>query len=277
MTVLKLKMIRLKKISQIATVDPGIILADYESELNYDGLTGGYRPFQGFEVPLSSCLSSRLSNLYFLKYGSIEELCIGGLVMNPGGKTFRIKTAPRSATGPDLRRLVVGSNNIFGYFTEVTLKVFPMPEHVQWGLALFDSVGRAAVGLRRMLGLFIRPMFARIMDDEEGLLLLRSLNLPEADKVILAFKLSGLKGMVEAESRTIVDIHENDDAGFYWPSKPSEVEMLDETLITPEGLLSLVEKTGAMAGRNPKTGETKAEIRLREYICGGISKPKKHA
>ena len=132
-------MMHLHKISQIVTLDPEIRIIDYERQLNGEGFTSGYRPVTGLQTSLASCLAERTGNLFFLKYGGIEELCVGGTVTTPQGVAFHIKDYPCAATGPDLRRAVIGSRQLLGRFREVSLKVFPLPETLAWGLALFDT------------------------------------------------------------------------------------------------------------------------------------------
>lgn len=237
---------RLKKTSQTVTVDPEIRVTDYERELNAEGLTGGYFPSQGKRSLLNECLAKRTPNLFFLKYGGIEELCVGGTVMGPSGKPFQIKAAPRAAVGPDFRRVVIGSEGNLGHFKEVVLRVFPLPEVELWGIFLFESVSKALEGFRQMLGFQIHPLFGRILEEEEALGLLRSLNFPEDDRTIFAFKLAGMKSMVEAEKETLTRLFEEKRALSYWPSKGAENEILDETLINPEGFFAFMNRISSL-------------------------------
>ena len=259
-------MFHLCKTAQIAVVDPETRVIDYEQKLNNEGLTSGYWPVTGLQASLAACLAERTANLFFLKYGGIEELCVGGTVITPCEVPFQIKDYPRSATGPDLRRVIIGSHQLLGRFREVSLKVFPLPEALVWGVALFDRPDAALEGLRRMIGHFIRPLFVRIMEEEEGGGLLRSLNLSEESKVILAFKLTGLKGMVEAEREAVMKLHEGDNVLFHWPARPAEVEVLDQTLIAPEPCLDFYERSAPLTGRNPKSPTTPGEESLKKYL-----------
>ncbi|MDO8518893.1 MAG: hypothetical protein Q7T11_01865 [Deltaproteobacteria bacterium] len=237
---------RLKKVSQIVALDPDIRVADFERELNAEGLTGGYLPAAGVNTRLSDCLARRVPNLFFMKYGGIENLCVGGTVITPGGREFVIKTAPRAAVGPDFRRIAIGSDGRLGKFKEVALRVFPSAEAELWGIILLERVSKALEGLRRMLGCQILPLFGRFLEDDEAAGLLRSLNLQESDKTIFAFKLSGPKSMVEAEKEAVTRIFEEQRGLSYWPSKEAEKEILDETLINAEGFSAFIARAGAL-------------------------------
>lgn len=243
-----------------------MIVGDYENRLNDEGLTGGYRPIDGYNLSLAECLASRISNIYAVKYGGIETLCAGGVVATPKGHLIEIKAYPRSATGPDLRKAVIGSRNLLGTFREVTLRVFPLPEIQVWGVALFDSKEAARVSLRKIVGLFIRPEFIRIMEEEESEGLLRSLNLPDIDKVVFTFKLAGYKGIVEAEREAIIRSHDGEHVLFYWPSKMTEVEVLDQTIVTPEAFESMMDEFSPLIGSSLKPQKPKAEKDFEKFF-----------
>ena len=117
-----------------------------------------------------------------------------------------------------------------------------------------------------MIGNFIRPLFVRMMLDAEGDGLLRSLNLSEESKVILAFKLAGLKGMVEAEREAMMKLYEGDQVLFHWPLRPAEVEVLDQTLIASEPWLGFFGESAPLTGRNPKSVATGGEETLKKYL-----------
>lgn len=241
-------MFHIRKNSQIVEVGPDITLSDYEKLLNREGFTGGYRPLTGFQIRLGDCLEKRIPNLFFLRYGSIEDLCVGGTGTLASGESFVIKAAPRAACGPDFRKMIIGSEGLFGKFKDVLMRIFPLPAYELWGLALYEHPAEAQDGLRNILGLMIRPLFAKILSEEEGNGLLQSLNLAQSDKTVLVFKLGGLKRMVEAEKETIWNIHDGKKVFFYWPSRPAERDILDETLVTPDGYRALAARCPELLG-----------------------------
>lgn len=250
----------------LVTLKPSITVADYEEKLNADGLTGGYHPVTGYKVLLSNCLRERTPNLLFLRYGGIEELCVGGEVVTPKGGAFRIKTAPRSATGPDLRRVVVGSGGALGIFREAVLRVFPLPQVQTWGIALVDSEAGGLDFVRRMISLFIRPLFVKILGGDEAEGVARSLNIDCESPVMVAFKLAGIRGMVEAEQQSLMEKAEEDSAGLYWPKQVAESDVLDRTLITAESCRALMESASPLLGRNPKKGPSEGETAFRQFL-----------
>ncbi len=256
-------MFRLQKISQIATITPDMKVAEFERYLNAEGLTAGYCPYPGFQVTVAECLIKRIPNMFFLKYGGIEDLCVGGRVIMPRGEVLDIKKVPRAATGPDLRRVIIGANGTLGSFVEVSFKVFSIPQVQSWGLMLFEQRDDPITALKRLLGTFIRPVFAKKLSQEESTGLLRSLNLTESDCYVLAFKLAGIKSMVRAEKDAIEKIF--GEAIFYWPSRGAEVEILNETILTTESYDELVANLSPMSGVIPPLA-LKAEERFATHF-----------
>jgi alkyldihydroxyacetonephosphate synthase len=75
---------------------------------------------------------------------------------------------PRSAAGPDLRRLLVGSEGTLAVITEVTLACRPCPAGWQWLAFGFDSFGALAEGLRGTVQAQVGAVFARGYDETDA-------------------------------------------------------------------------------------------------------------
>lgn len=223
----------LHKMSQTASVSPEWTVSAYERELNKEGLTGGYHPVEGPDKTLNECLNSRIPNLFFLRYGGIEELCIGAFAETPSKKSFTVKSAPRAATGPDLRRVLIGAKGALGTFYEATLKVFPIPEHTVWGMFFVDSPDQARRMLLRAQDRFIRPLFAAWLDADQAQGIFKSLTLVSQGP-LWAVKLSGLKGMVDAEKSLFEEAADAEGAACRWLSRSAEDDVLDRALLKPK-------------------------------------------
>lgn len=257
-------MFHLHKQSQLITLDPQITLTEYEHLLNKEGLTGGYYPITGFGSLLIDCLRQRTPNFYYLKYGSLEDLCAGITVVLKNGEIFSSVSAPRAATGSDLRKVMIGSENLLGDFKEVTLRVFPMPEWVEWGIALFEIPHDAGIILRQMITHFFNPLFASYKDQEESNDLLESLNIPLEEKLGLIFKLAGIPSMIKAQKETLAKLCPQ--IKFYWISTKPQVEMLDKSLINKEEYQKILARFSSLLGIGPKNIQNKAEMDFRNFF-----------
>ncbi len=239
---------KIQKISQYASVNPSISVGEYEQSLNKDGFTSGLWPLSGFSVTLADCINERIPNLYFIRYGGIEDVCLGGRALTPEELVLEIKRVPRSAVGPDLKKVLIGSHGKIGNFEEVSLKIFPQPQTVQWGLLVFKDVKAQEEAFKRLYGVFIRPLYVRFLNTRDGNGILRSLNLKEEGTPVLAIKLAGLKCMVQAEVETIEQTF--DGHVIHWPQRPAQSDIMDQTLITVESYEETLKHLEPMFGLN---------------------------
>lgn len=123
------RMKRLKQldpVSQLATFESGISGPEIEAQLQPEGFTLGHFP-QSFEYStLGGWVATRSSGQQSLHYGRIEKLAAGVEVETPMGK-ISVPPVPASAAGPDLRHLILGSEGILGFITEVIVRVKSIP------------------------------------------------------------------------------------------------------------------------------------------------------
>ncbi len=96
-------------------------------------------------------------------------MVLGLTLATPEG-TLDTGRAPRSAAGPDLRQLLLGSEGAFGVITSVTVRVRPVPRvrrYEGWRFASFDQ---GAAALRRLAQDGPRPTVLRLSDETETLI-----------------------------------------------------------------------------------------------------------
>ena len=118
---------RLDERSLLASFGAGVVGADLEAQLRSHGLTLGHYP-QSFEhSTLGGWVATRSAGQQSFGSGRIEDLFAGGRLEAPGGR-LDLPPFPASATGPDLRQVVLGSEGRLGVLTEVTVRVRRLPE-----------------------------------------------------------------------------------------------------------------------------------------------------
>ncbi|MFD8263577.1 FAD-binding oxidoreductase, partial [Streptomyces griseoluteus] len=101
-------------------------------------------------------------------YGRFDEMVLGLTLATPEG-TVETGRAPRSAAGPDLRQLVLGSEGAFGVITSVTVRVRPRPEQRLYEGWRFATFAEGAAALRRLAQDGPRPTVLRLSDEMETL------------------------------------------------------------------------------------------------------------
>jgi D-lactate dehydrogenase (cytochrome) len=88
-----------------------------------------------------------------VRYGAMREQVLGLEVVRAGGEVMRTGgMATKSAAGYNLTALFVGSEGTLGIFTEILLRLYPVPERVLAARSVFpdiESAGRAAFTMIR--------------------------------------------------------------------------------------------------------------------------------
>jgi alkyldihydroxyacetonephosphate synthase len=152
--------------SQLVVVGGGIRAAELDARLAERGFTVGHTP-QSYEyVSIGGCVATRSAGQASTGYGRIDELVVGARLAAPAGD-LDLRAQPASAAGPELRRLVIGSEGVLGPITRVALRVRPIPElsrHEGWA---FPGFGAGAEALRRLEQNGVAPDVARLSDEVE--------------------------------------------------------------------------------------------------------------
>src|SRR3954447_20026850 len=153
-------------VSRLAPFQPGIRTPAAEEALAAHGFSLGHVP-QSFErASLGGYVVTRSARQSSTRVGRIDDLVAGLRMSTPTGELVLAPVAG-SAAGPDLRRLVLGSEGTLGVVTEVTLRVRPIPDeryYEGWILPDWDA------GLTAMRGLIQdvpHPDIARLSDPDE--------------------------------------------------------------------------------------------------------------
>jgi alkyldihydroxyacetonephosphate synthase len=152
--------------SQLAVVGGGMRAAELEARLAERGFTLGHYP-QSYEyVSIGGCVATRSVGQASTGYGRIDELVVGARLAAPAGD-LDLRAQPASAAGPELRRLVIGSEGVLGAITRVALRVRPVPELTRYEGWMFPSFGAGAEVLRSFAQGGFAPDVARLSDESE--------------------------------------------------------------------------------------------------------------
>lgn len=145
----------------------GTLAPEAERQLREQGFELGHFPQSFLYASLGGFAAARSSGQNSAGNGRFDTMVLGMRVATPTGE-LSLGVAPGTSVGPDLARLFLGSEGIFGVITELALRVHAVPEArvcEGWTFADFAS-GVAA--LRRVAQLATGPTVIRLSDETES-------------------------------------------------------------------------------------------------------------
>ncbi len=135
----------------LARVQPGVTREQLDAALLEHGLFFPVDP--GWDASLGGMAGTNASGTNAVRYGVMRDQVLGlevvlgdGTMMTTGGLSMK------SSAGYNLTGLFVGSEGTLGVFTEVILRLYPIPEKILAGRAVFEDIeaaGRVAVAVIR--------------------------------------------------------------------------------------------------------------------------------
>lgn len=164
----------LKRLDRIVMIDDksltltagaGIIGERLERALNEKGYTLGHFPSSIYCSTLGGWLATRSAGQLSTKYGKIEDMVLSVEVVLPDGRVIETKPSPRSAVGPNMTQIFVGSEGVLGIITKAVMRIWRLPERRIFAGVLFDSVEKGLETIRKILQSGVYPAVVRLYDE----------------------------------------------------------------------------------------------------------------
>jgi alkyldihydroxyacetonephosphate synthase len=153
--------------SQIVHTDAGVLGDELEAALNHHGLMLGHYP-QSFSLStVGGWIAATSAGQVSPAFGFIEDHLLGATVVLADGTVVTLKPTPRSAAGPDLRRLFLGSEGTLGVITEAWLAATRFSDQVCWDSYRLPSFERCMDAARDIRRGGIYPRINRGWDEDD--------------------------------------------------------------------------------------------------------------
>lgn len=136
------KILEIREKDFLVKVQPGVTRTQLNKELKKYGLFFSVDP--GADATLGGMAATNASGTTSVKYGVMRDQVRDLEVVLPGGDVIHTgNMAQKSSSGYHLNSLFVGSEGTLGCITELTLRVYGIPEHIVAARASFNHVDDA--------------------------------------------------------------------------------------------------------------------------------------
>ncbi|MCH9799969.1 MAG: FAD-binding oxidoreductase [Actinomycetia bacterium] len=160
------RLLDIDEISQTATVQPGITGPELEAVLARRGLTLGHIPQSWERASIGGYVATRSAGQTSTGFGRIDDMVEALRVATPVGE-LELGHGPKSAAGPDLRQLFIGSEGALGIITEITLRLRRTAKVVKYEGFMLPGFGEGVAAFRDLAQTRATADVMRLSDVDE--------------------------------------------------------------------------------------------------------------
>ena len=202
------------------TVQPGVTRKAVNEAVKAEGLFFPIDP--GADASIGGMSATRASGTNAVRYGTMRENVLALEVVTASGEVIRTGTrAKKSSAGYDLTRLMVGSEGTLGVMTEITLKLYPLPEAISAAVCSFPSIEAAVRATIQIIQMGIPIARVELIDINSVRMVnaYSKLTLEEAPMLLMEFH--GSPASVKEQAELVQEIaSEHGGTSFDWATTP---------------------------------------------------------
>lgn len=204
------------------TVQPGVTRKQLNEEIKSTGLFFPIDP--GADASLGGMCATRASGTNAVRYGTMRENVLALEVVTASGEVIRTGTrAKKSSAGYDLTRLLVGSEGTLGVMTEITLRIYPLPEAVSAAICSFPSIEAAVRTTIQIIQMGIPIARVELIDAHTVRMVNAYAKLGLREEPMLLMEFHGSPVGVKEQAETVQEIaSEHGGNAFEWATTPEE-------------------------------------------------------
>ncbi|HRN75522.1 FAD-linked oxidase C-terminal domain-containing protein [Ottowia sp.] len=204
------------------TVQPGVTRKQLNDEIKSTGLFFPIDP--GADASLGGMAATRASGTNAVRYGTMRENVLALQVVTARGEAIRTGTrARKSSAGYDLTRLFVGSEGTLGVITEITLRLYPLPEAVSAAICSFPSIADAVDTVIQTIQIGVPIARVELIDANSVRAVNAHSKLSLREEPMLLMEFHGSPASVKEQAETVQEIaRDHHGADFEWADTPEE-------------------------------------------------------
>ncbi len=204
------------------TVQPGVTRKQLNEAVKSTGLFFPIDP--GADATLGGMSATRASGTNAVRYGTMRENVLALEVVSASGEILRTGTrAKKSSAGYDLTRLLVGSEGTLGVITEVTVKLYPLPEAISAAICSFPSIEAAVRSTIQIIQMGIPIARVELLDGNTVRMVNGYAKLDLREEPLLLMEFHGSPSGVKEQAEAVQEIAaEFGGTAFEWATTPEE-------------------------------------------------------
>jgi D-lactate dehydrogenase (cytochrome) len=204
------------------TVQPGVTRKQLNEEIKSTGLFFPIDP--GADATLGGMSATRASGTNAVRYGTMRENVLALEVVTASGEVIRTGTrAKKSSAGYDLTRLMVGSEGTLGVITEVTVKLYPLPEAISAAICSFPSIEAAVRTTIEIIQLGVPIARVELIDANTVHMVNAHSKLGLREEPLLLMEFHGTPSSVKEQAELVQELASGHGGNaFEWASTPEE-------------------------------------------------------
>lgn len=205
-----------------ATVQAGVTRKQLNEAIRGEGLFFPIDP--GADASLGGMSATRASGTNAVRYGTMRENVLGLTVVSADGKVIRTGSrAKKSSAGYDLTRLFVGSEGTLGVITEVTVKLYPVPEAMSAAVVNFPSLEAAVRTVIQTIQLGVPIARSEYLCENTIRAVNAASKLGLREQHTLFFEFHGSEAGVREQAETVQALAaEHGGQDFEWATRPED-------------------------------------------------------